>query len=280
MHEPSDSSLLWDAVRVTARLLETADTLVGGLEWRNHRRAAKKRARIIEYARDRRKRVQHYRELIKLTRATLGYADQASAQLWRAADPMAAAPWQAEFRHYRPNGADHRADRTSRSSWRGGRRQRNNRQPVQAACRHHRRPRRSIRSQAQPDHRSNWLDRRPRDRGRQSRGQRTVFPMLKRHIAIYREAPRQTSADGGFASRDSLAQAKDLGVHDAAFTRKPGCRHRPVQKQLGLSQATQLPGRHRSRPSVRRPRSMEEAAVMWTGLRSSLPTRDAPCRRV
>ena len=50
MHEPSDSSLLWDAVRVTARLLETSDTLVGGLEWRNHRRAAKKRARIIEYA--------------------------------------------------------------------------------------------------------------------------------------------------------------------------------------------------------------------------------------
>ena len=76
--------------------------MVGGLEWRNHRRAAKKRARVIEYARHRPKRVQHYRQLIKLTRATLAYADQTAAQLWRAADPIAAVLWQAEFRHYRP----------------------------------------------------------------------------------------------------------------------------------------------------------------------------------
>ena len=67
MHEPSDSSLLWDGVRVLVRLLKAADALIGGLEWRNHQRAAKKRARAIEYARDRGKRVPHYRELIKLT---------------------------------------------------------------------------------------------------------------------------------------------------------------------------------------------------------------------
>ena len=102
MHEPSDSSLLWDAVRVMVRLLKTADALVGALVWRNHRRAAKKRARAIKYARDRSTRVRHYRELIKLTRATLADADQAATQLWQASDPMAAALWQAEFRHYRP----------------------------------------------------------------------------------------------------------------------------------------------------------------------------------
>ena len=51
MHEPSDSSLLWDAVRVTARRSQAADALVGGFQWRNHRRAAKKRARVIEYVR-------------------------------------------------------------------------------------------------------------------------------------------------------------------------------------------------------------------------------------
>ena len=96
MHEPSDSSLLWDAVRVLARLLQTADALVGGLEWRDHRRAAKKRARTIEYARDRLKRTRNYRELMRLTRSTLAYADQAVAQLWRAADPIAATLWQAE----------------------------------------------------------------------------------------------------------------------------------------------------------------------------------------
>ena len=102
MHEPSDSSLLWDAVRVMVRLLKAANALVGGLEWRNHRRAAKKRARAIEYARDRAKRVQYYPELIKLTRATLAYVDQAATQVWQALDPIAVTLWQAEFRHYRP----------------------------------------------------------------------------------------------------------------------------------------------------------------------------------
>jgi len=102
MHEPSDSSLLWDAVRVMVRLLETADALLGGLVWRNHRRAAKKRARAIEYAGDRPTRVRHYRELIKLTRATLAYAEQAAIELWQAPDPMTVTLWQAEFRHYRP----------------------------------------------------------------------------------------------------------------------------------------------------------------------------------
>src|ERR1700757_4569663 len=102
MHEPTDSSLLWDGVRVLARLLRAAEALVDGLEWRDHRRAAKKRARTIEYAGDRLKRVQHYRELIKLTRATLTYADQAAAPLSRSTAPIAAPLWQAEFRHYRP----------------------------------------------------------------------------------------------------------------------------------------------------------------------------------
>jgi len=43
----------WGA-RVGA-VLRTADALVDGLEWRDHRRAAKKRARTIENARDRRR---------------------------------------------------------------------------------------------------------------------------------------------------------------------------------------------------------------------------------
>ena len=49
MHEPSDSSLLWDAVRVMVRLLKAAEALVGGLAWRSHRRAAKERAHAIKY---------------------------------------------------------------------------------------------------------------------------------------------------------------------------------------------------------------------------------------
>jgi transposase, IS5 family len=70
IHEPSDSSLLWDAVRLMVRLLKEADAWAGraGLAWRDHRRAAKKRARDIQFTRGRPRRVQLYRELIRTPR--------------------------------------------------------------------------------------------------------------------------------------------------------------------------------------------------------------------
>src|SRR4030095_8043835 len=43
IHEPSDSSLLWDAVRVMVRLLQQADALCSAGPWHDHRRAAKRR---------------------------------------------------------------------------------------------------------------------------------------------------------------------------------------------------------------------------------------------
>ncbi len=101
IHEPSDSSLLWDCMRVMVRLLQQADALGGTFPWHDHCRAAKKRSRTIEYGRGRPKRVKLYRELLKITRTTLSYLQQASEQL-----PLAAGPagelWQTQVRHYRP----------------------------------------------------------------------------------------------------------------------------------------------------------------------------------
>jgi len=53
MHEPSDSSLLWDAVRVMGRLLKRAQAWMGEVArvWRDHRRTAKKRWQAIEFTR-------------------------------------------------------------------------------------------------------------------------------------------------------------------------------------------------------------------------------------
>src|SRR3974377_304897 len=53
MHQPSDSTLLWDAVRVMTRLLRRAQTLPGApaVGWRDRRRRAKKRAGAIQYRR-------------------------------------------------------------------------------------------------------------------------------------------------------------------------------------------------------------------------------------
>src|SRR3954464_981994 len=75
MHEPSDSSLLWDAVRVMVRLLKRAQAWMGEVArvWRDHRRAAKRRWQAIAFTRGRPKRVPHYRELIKIARTTLAY---------------------------------------------------------------------------------------------------------------------------------------------------------------------------------------------------------------
>ena len=38
----------------------------------------------------------------------------------------------------------------------------------------------------------------------------------------YGKAPRQTAADGGYASTDNLAQAKAMGVRDVAFHKRRG----------------------------------------------------------
>lgn len=45
---------------------------------------------------------------------------------------------------------------------------------------------------------------------------------IERQTDIYGRAPRQTSFDGGFASKDNLKTAKELGVKDAAFHKKCG----------------------------------------------------------
>ena len=46
--------------------------------------------------------------------------------------------------------------------------------------------------------------------------------MLERHVAFYGQAPRQAAADGGYASRNNLSQAKAWGVCDMAFHKKAG----------------------------------------------------------
>ena len=72
MHEPSDSSLLWDAVRVMTRLLEQGCALAGraAISWRDHRRLAKKRAHAIQHSRGKERKAKLYRELLAATRAT------------------------------------------------------------------------------------------------------------------------------------------------------------------------------------------------------------------
>ena len=225
LHEPSDSSLLWDAVRVMARLLKEAKAWGAGiaLGWRDHRRAAKKRARDIQYIRRRPQRVQLYRELIKITRATLAHLRQAAMQL-ATASGGAVALWQAQVRHYQPL-IERIITQTERRVLAG--------EPVPAGDKlvslfepHADIIRKG--SEVAYGHKLNLTTGRsglildlvveagnPADSAR-------LLPMLERHIALYGQPPRQAAADGGYASRDNLSQAKACGVRDMAFHKKGG----------------------------------------------------------
>src|SRR5438477_1833128 len=84
MHEPSDSALLWDAVRVMTRLLRQAAALPGAPAMRapDHRRMAKRCATEIQYSRRKDNRHRLYRKLIAAVHA-------ARAALQRGADRLA-----------------------------------------------------------------------------------------------------------------------------------------------------------------------------------------------
>ena len=228
IHEPSDSSLLLDAVRVMVRLLKAAGAWLGGIgrAWRDHRRAAKKRARAIQFTRGRPKRVQLYRQLIEITRATLAYLRGVAAQLVLVSNP-AVELWQAEVRHYQPL-VEQIIAQSARRVLAG--------EPVPARDKLVSlfEPHADIIIKGSRDvdygHKLNLTTGKsglildlvieagnPADRER-------LLPMLKRHIALYGKPPRQAAADGGYASRDNLAQAKACGVRDMAFHKKSGLR--------------------------------------------------------
>jgi IS5 family transposase len=227
MREPSDSSLLWDAVRVMVRLLKEADSLLGGgMAWRDRRRAAKKRARAIQFIRGQSKRVQLYRELIEIARATRADLRQTEARLAKQEAPQSLL-WQAKANHYRPL-IERIIAQSERRVLKG--------EQVQAS--------EKLVSLFEPHadiivkggrdtgygHKLNLVTGRSGlvldvviEAGNPADSDR-LLPMLERHIAFYGEPPRQAAADGGFASHANLDEAKARGVSDMAFHKKCGLR--------------------------------------------------------
>ena len=226
MHEPSDSSLLWDAVRIMVRLLKRADELIGGVgsSWHDHCRAAKKRARKIQFTRGRPDRVQLYRELIAITRATLDYLKQATDQLALASNPCVEL-WQLQVRHYRPliEGIIKQSERRVLAG---------ELVPAGEKLVSLFEPHADIIVKGSRDteygHKLNLTTGRSGmildlviEAGNPADSDR-LLPMLERHIAFYGRTPRQAAADGGFATRHNLATAKAWGVSDMAFHKKAG----------------------------------------------------------
>lgn len=68
IHEPTDSELLWDCVRVLTRLLKQAREILGSkVEFGDRTRRAKRRRKEIANAKNAEQRLQPYRDLLRVT---------------------------------------------------------------------------------------------------------------------------------------------------------------------------------------------------------------------
>jgi IS5 family transposase len=226
MHQPSDSTLLWDAVRVMTRLLRRAGRLpeAPAARWRDRRRLAKKRARAIDYSRGKTKKRALYRELIAAVQATRAEL-QTVAEGLAATVGMAAERWRAGVNHYLPLIA-RIIDQSERRVLRG------EAVPASEKLVSLFEPHADIivkgGREVQYGHKLNLATGKSGlildvvvEAGNPADAER-FLPMLDRQIARRGAPPRQTAADGGYASRDNLKQAKARGVQDVAFHKKCG----------------------------------------------------------
>ena len=228
IHAPTDSSLLWDSVRVMLRLLKQAQALSGAaaIEFCNHRRLAKKRARAIVYTRGKDKKARLYRDLLEATTNTLAYLEQAkiSVTLTSSAS-LQAEQWHAQVEHYKPL-IMQVIDQTQRRVFQG------EKVPVSdkifSIFETHSDMIIKGSRDIQYGHKLNLSSGKsglildlvietgnPADTHR-------LLPMLDRHIKNYAAVPKQLAVDGGYASKANLDAAKARGVEDVAFHKKRG----------------------------------------------------------
>jgi len=226
MHQPSDSTLLWDAVRVMTRLLRRAGRLpeAPAIRWRDRRRLAKKRARAIDYSRGKAKKRVLYRELIAAVQATRAELQTVAEELPETVG-MAAERWRAGVNHYLPLIA-RIIDQSERRVLNG------EAVPAGEKLVSLFEPHADIivkgGREVQYGHKLNLVTGKSGlildvvvEAGNPADAER-FLPMLDRQIARRGAPPRQTAADGGYASRDNLKQAKARGVQDVAFHKKCG----------------------------------------------------------
>jgi IS5 family transposase len=185
---------------------------------------AKKRARAIDYSRGQDKKRQLYRELIAAAQATRAELQAAAAGL-AAITGTAAERWRAAVDHYLPL--------IARIIAQSERRVLDGeavpaREKLVSLFEPHADIIRKGGRQVQYGHKLNLATGKSGlildvvvEAGNPADAER-FLPMLDRHIARSGRAPRQTAADGGYASRANLTAAKARGVADVAFHKKCG----------------------------------------------------------
>jgi IS5 family transposase len=245
IHHPTDSSLLWDAVRVLTRLVQCCrhdGVAVPGFH--NHSRVAKRRMLAVINAKRKKARKAAYVDLIKTTGKVVGYAKRAVAAI----DAMPAADLRIvamslQIDHY-VQLAEKVIDQTVRRVMRG--------EKVDAADK--------LVSIFEPHTDIIVKDRRDTHFGHKicltggasnlildclvlegnPADSELAIPMLERQKQLYGRYPLKVSFDGGFASKNNLkqAKAKPRGIKDVCFAKKRGiketdmCRSQYVYRSL------------------------------------------------
>jgi transposase, IS5 family len=223
IHRPTDSGLLYDGVRVLARLLGRVEKVCGFTLWQDHTRRAKRRMIGIHRTRKEAVRLQAYRDLLKVVRKTLGYARAALAALHRK---------RGKAKRLRTKLAEvitileQVVEQTEKRVLRG--------EKVDAAQR--------IVSIFEPhadvlvkDHKDTYYGHKISltggasgmlldcvvEEGNPNDATRTVA-MIERQKEIYGCVPKQVAMDGTYASRPNLNELKELGVERVCFSAPRG----------------------------------------------------------
>ena len=273
IHEPTDSSLLWDSVRVLTRLLYRAKQDFGlRISFQDHTRRAKRRLLGIANSRRKKDRKTKYVDLIKVTRKSIGYAQSAIVAIDKVSSiSFSLMALRLDFNQYIQL-ATRVIDQTERRVMLG--------QNVPASDK--------LVSIFEThtdiivkDNRDTFfghkvcltggasnlivdcviVDGNPADSS-------LTVNMLDRQKALYGKYPLKVALDGGFASKDNLNKAKEKQIKDVCFAKKRGlkvedmCRSQWVYNRLRRFRA----GIESGISWVKRCFGM--ARCTWKGLRS------------
>lgn len=227
IHHPSDNSLLWDSVRVIIRLLELAEDLDGApvIRYCDRRRKAKMLSFSIRTVKEKKRR-KCYRELVRITKEELKYLQDAKGQLAKInITDLAYDAWITEASRYEML-ITRVIDQTQRRIFSGENVP--SREKIVSLFEEHTDIIAKSNRAVKFGHKLNLTTGKTSlildaviEKGNPA-DSKCFIPMLKRQIDIYGEAPDKASADGGYASKENLLEAKRLGVKDMAFHKKRG----------------------------------------------------------
>jgi IS5 family transposase len=227
IHHPSDNTLLWDSVRITVRLLQIAEKLDGApkINYCDRSRKAKRLSFLIRTVKEKKRR-KYYRELVRITKEELGYLQQTKQQLEQGnIVDLAYIAWAEEVCRYEGL-ITQIITQTERRVFNG--------ESVPAVEKivslfeEHTDIIAKANRVVKFGHKLNLTTGKTSlildaaiEKGNPA-DSKCLIPMLKRQIEIYGEAPDKASVDGGYASKENLYEAKQLGVKDMAFHKKRG----------------------------------------------------------